>query len=375
MSIIAQTTRRGNVIHRLSLDDLIDVVESGEQLRSYCPIHGGDHQRSLSVARTSGWGYCHCCHATVLVEIPDPMTIERRWNNHGRRGTGGDTFSPPPFVAHRPATSLRSDSLRRAPTATPIPHWQRDEVWALSTVAPVMRASLTTSRWAQRYLAERGIPASIAHAAGIGYLSRSTWEHASVSAEQRSLLKRWIERLVFPLGSPDGRGFIGRTLLRWEPGMDENAHKAVLDQPGAPRRWVKTNPAGWFGFDAPGLLAEWVVLVEGGFDRLALLAAGFPATSVVALVGTAARPLWLVQLAPQVKGVVLALDADVGGETAMERLAIAFRQAGLAVVCCPPPQDQWGKDWSERWRRLGPQALWPLYETMAPLATALMERN
>ena len=375
MNNTLQTTRRGNVIHRLTLDDLIDVVESGEQLRSYCPIHGGDHQRSLSIARATGWGYCHSCHATVLVEIPDPMTRERRWNNHGRRGTGNDTLSPPTLVAHRPASSLRPDPLRRAPTATPTPPWQRDEVAALSTIAPVMRASLTASRWAQRYLDERGIPASTVHAAGIGYLSRSTWEHAPVPAEQRSLLKRWIGRIVFPLGSPDGQGFIGRTLLRWEQGMDENTHKAVLDQPGAPRRWIKTNPAGWFGFEAPGRLAEWVILVEGGFDRLALLTAGFPATSVLAVVGTAARPSWLVRSAPQVRGVVLALDADDGGKKAMERLAAEFRQAGLTVVLCPPPQDQRGKDWNERWRRLGPQALWPLYESVVTHAIAVNERK
>ncbi len=375
MTITLKTTRRGNVIHRLSFDDLIDVVESGEQLRSYCPIHGGDHQRSLSIARATGWGYCHCCHATVLVEISDPMTSERRWNSHGRRGYGGDTLFPPPQVDHLSSLSLQPDSLRRASTATPIPPWQRDEVAVLSAVAPVMRASLASSRRAQRYLDERGIPASIAHTTGIGYLSHSTWERAPMPTEQRSLLKRWIGRIVFPLGSPDGQGFIGRTLLRWEVGMDENEHKAVLDRPGAPRRWIKTNPAGWFGFEVPNLLAEWVVLVEGGFDRLALLAAGFPANSVIALVGTAARPAWLVRSAPQVKGVVLALDADDGGKTAMERLAVEFRQADLTVVLCPPPFDQWGKDWNERWRRIGPQSMWPLYEAVATHAIALNERK
>ena len=375
MSNTLQTTRRGNVIHRLTLDDLIDVVESGEQLRSYCPIHGGDHQRSLSVARATGWGYCHSCHATVLVEIPDPMTSERRWNNHGRRGTSGDILSPPPCVDHRPASSLRPDPLRQAPTTPSTPHWQQDERAALSTLAPLMRASLGTSKRAERYLEERSIPAALAHAAGVGYLSRSTWERAPVPAEQQTLLKRWIGRLVFPLACPDGSGFIGRTLLRWEPGMDENAHKALLDQPGAPRRWIKTNPAGWFGFETPELLTEWAILVEGGFDRLALLAAGFPATSVLALVGTAARPAWLVRSAPQVNCVVLALDADNGGKTAMERLAVEFRQAGLMVALCPPPQDKWGKDWNERWRRLGPQALWPLYETVAHHVTALSERK
>ena len=152
-----------------------------------------------------------------------------------------------------------------------------------------MRAALASSRRAQLYLTQRGIPPTLALASGVGYLSRAAWEQAPVSKEQQQLLKRWIGRIIFPLGSPDGQGFIGRTLLKWEPGMDENAHKALLDQPGAPRRWIKTNPAGWFGFDAPACLAEQVVLVEGGFDRLVLLAAGFPANAVIALVGTAAR--------------------------------------------------------------------------------------
>ena len=206
MSITLHTTRRGNVIHRLSFDDLIDVVESGEQLRSYCPIHGGDHQRSLSIARATGWGYCHCCHATVLVEIPDPMTSERRWNNHGRGGTGGDILSPPLCVDHRPASSLQPDPLRRAPTATPLPPWQRDEVAALSTVAPVMRASLAASRRARRYLDERGIPASIS-ACGRRWLP-VTFHLGAAPVQQSSaqLLKRWIGRIVFPLASPDRTG-------------------------------------------------------------------------------------------------------------------------------------------------------------------------
>ncbi len=157
--------------------------------------------------------------------------------------------------------------------------------------------------------------------------------------------------------------------------MDENAHKALLDRPGAPKRWLKTSPAGWFGFDASGLCAERVVLVEGGFDRLALLAAGLPASSVIALVGTAARPWWLTRTAPQVKSVVLALDADDGGVLAMERLAGEFRQAGFTIMRCPPPHDQWGKDWSERWRKLGPQSLWPLYKALAHHCPAMDERK
>jgi DNA primase len=228
-----------------------------------------------------------------------------------------------------------------------------------------MREALASSGRAQLYLTERGIPVTLAQTSSVGYLSRAAWEKAPVSKEQQELLKRWVGRIIFPLGSPGGQGFIGHTLLKWEPGMNENAHKALLDQPGAPRRWIKTNPAGWFGFETPARLADWVVLVEGGFDRLALLAAGLPAAAVIALVGTAARPSWLAQSAPQVKIVVLALDADDGGAVAMERLAGEFRETGFIVTQCPPTHDQWGKDWSERFRRLGSQSLWPLFDAFA----------
>ncbi len=226
--------------------------------------------------------------------------------------------------------------------------------------------SLLRSRWARAYLAERRIPLTLASASGVGYLSRFALEQAGnwLSHAQRTLLTRWMERLVFPLHTPDGAGCIGRTLINWEPGMDEQTHKAVLERPGMPRRWIKTNPAGWFGFSEPSRLAETLILVEGGFDRLALLAAGLPPSSVVALVGTAARPAWLLERAPQVKQVVLALDADDGGRTAMTHLAREFAQVGIVPLCCAPPDDGYGKDWSERYRRLGPHSVTPLFELL-----------
>src|SRR5713101_5247650 len=245
MTITSQTTRQGKVIHLLSPDDLVDAIESGQRLRAYCPIHGSDHQRSLSIDSSTGWGFCHCCHATVLVETSGPLIPDRGESRDERHRANSDTRSPPSCVDPLPPSSLQPDPVRRVPPATPVPRWQQDEVTALMAIAPLMRESLASSEHAQGYLNERGVPPAIAHAARIGYVSRSAWERAPVSVEHLLLLQRWIGRIVFPLSSPDGRGFIGRTLLRWEPGMDENAHKAVLDRPGAPRRWVKTNPAGW----------------------------------------------------------------------------------------------------------------------------------
>jgi Toprim-like len=361
MTITPQTTRSGKVIHLLSLHDLGEVAERGSlggRLRAYCPIHGGDHQRSLSIDPDTGWGFCHCCHATVRLRSTDAtpsLFVGRRHDEHGRNA---HTTRIIPF----PGTTLSM----RTRVAT-LPHWQQEEVAALSAIAPQMREALWTSRRAQAYLHARAIPLPLAQATHAGYLSRAVWERALLPPAQQMLLRRWIGRIVFPLASPDGPGFIGRALHGWEPGMDEDAHKALLDQPGAPRRWIKTNPAGWFGFDAPQRLARQLVLVEGGFDRLALLAAGFPASAIVALVGTAARPAWLARLAPQARGVVLALDGDEGGHAATAHLADEFRRADYTVALCPPPRDGWGKDWSERFRRLGPQGAWPLYETLAHL--------
>jgi hypothetical protein len=89
MTITTQITARGKAIHRLSLEDLIDAVECGGRLRAYCPIHGGDHQRSLSIDRASGWGFCHCCHAVVLVESLNPLhTVSSTGSFTPRKNTG-----------------------------------------------------------------------------------------------------------------------------------------------------------------------------------------------------------------------------------------------------------------------------------------------
>ena len=139
--------------------------------------------------------------------------------------------------------------------------------------------------------------------------------------------------------------------------MDENEHKALLDQARKPRRWIKTNPAGWFGPDLDQL-ANSLILVEGAFDRLTLLAAGFGMSQVVALVGTSIQLDWLPH---QVQAVLLALDADEAGQEAARRLAERLEQTGVSVRILPTLPDRYGKDWNERWRTLGPRSLWPLY--------------
>jgi hypothetical protein len=45
----------------ISEQELEDERLSGGWIRSYCPIHGGDNQRSLSINNDTGFGRCHNC--------------------------------------------------------------------------------------------------------------------------------------------------------------------------------------------------------------------------------------------------------------------------------------------------------------------------
>lgn len=354
-------TRQKKNIIILSQRDLRDPRVCGEYVRAYCSIHGSDHQRSLSIQRASGWGRCFACQATVLVEEWNPAAAARL-SHAGERSA--PYALPPSFVfrTERLPLALQPVLLHVPPQ---VPEWQQAELSALSVLEKQFSGALMSSERARAYLEGRGIPLSIALRTGVGYLAPAQVARL-LDTGSRSLVRRWSTRMLFPLISPHGRGYIGRSLWRWQPGMHEQLHKRILEQPNSPRRWIKTNPAGWFctPFEQ---FAEHIILVEGAFDRLTLLAAGFAPNEVVALVGTALRIEWL---PPQVKTIVLALDGDEGGSEASQRLATQLTEEGFGVKTCPPPHDRWGKDWNERWHRLGAVSVASLWEMCSPLRSA-----
>ncbi len=348
------TTSQGKYIHIVSQRDLRSPVQVGDYIRVYCHIHGSDHQRSLSIHRVTGWGHCFnaACNVTVLVEEYNPVAAARL---SGRAEVS--SLAPHYDQLHvQPSMPPLARQLVLLYPQKETARWQQEEAVLLASLVHSLRRGLMHTPKARAYLYRRGIPLETAIATGLGYLPFNRLAH--LDAEQRHLLSRWADRIVLPLVSPYGVGMIGRSLWGWQPGMDEISHKALLEQPDSPKRWIKTNPAGWFcELDQ---LAETIILVEGGFDRLALLSAGFAASEVVALVGTAAPVEWI---PGQVKHILLALDGDAGGREASERLTDQFRRAGLSVSVCLPPQDNTGKDWSERWRQQGLKGLRPLIES------------
>jgi hypothetical protein len=308
----------------------------------------GDHQRSLEVRLEDagsfkrGYGHCHNCKATVFVIEMDPKRAE--WIER-HQGDGHYALKKIDLLKPRPRAVTKAEE------------WQQQERSLLTHLYPRMRAALAGSERAQAYLRERAIPLEVAQTAGVVYLPPSALRSPDLQ-EQRSLVEKWADRLIFPLWAANGRrGYAGRTLRLWQPGVDENEHKGLLEQYDRQsgrgehkkiRRWRKTNPAGYFGVGSKSLSA-YIVVVEGAFDRLALLASGLEPPDVIALVGTALQadtfPL-------QVQSVVLALDGDGPGQKAAQKLRGELQAAGLAITLCVVPQDGQGKDWSERWRTI-----------------------
>jgi hypothetical protein len=133
--------------------------------------------------------------------------------------------------------------------------------------------------------------------------------------------------------------------------MDEDEHKTVLKEQHLPRV-LKTGNAGWFWQRAE--LSRAVILVEGAFEKLALLAAGFASSEVIAVGTTAANIDWL---PGWVRAVLIAFNGDERGRQGSRRLAAELRFGGMFVEECVPPDDELGSDCSARWRRGGEEGL------------------
>ncbi|MBO0783676.1 MAG: hypothetical protein J2P37_33100, partial [Ktedonobacteraceae bacterium] len=224
-------TSRGKTIHLL-LDEqeLWDPIRVGDYTRAYCHLHGSDHQRSLAIHRASGWGRCYSCGALVLMQAYHPALAKEVCAHAVQVLTPssqeeGRTILP---FRHQPSSSRRRLRSRRQPS------WQEREHTTLRKTMPLLReacgnVSLADCWQALAYLETRGIPLPIARAAGVGYLPTSLLKEYSRLTPARFVLQRWVERLIFPLRSPDGTGFLGRTLWRWQLGMDEVTHQGLLE--------------------------------------------------------------------------------------------------------------------------------------------------
>lgn len=217
-----------------------------------------------------------------------------------------------------------------------------------------MQAAILRPR-AQAYLAFRRIPLEVAQAEGMGYLPAFSEENRAVYDKHR-VLQLWEDSLVTPMPSPFGMSYTARSLRLWTPGMDEETHKAVLKQQKLPRV-LKTGHAGWLW--RPSELGRAVIMVEGKFEKLALVAAGMASKDIIAVGSIAANIDWL---PPGVWAVLVAFNSDERGQEGAKRFAVELTYAGIRVTNCAPPLDEQGTDCSARWRIAGKAGLRYLFE-------------
>ena len=165
-------------------------------------------------------------------------------------------------------------------------------------------------------------------------------------------LRKWCDRIIFPFTTRDGeRGYIGRTLHLWQPGMDENEHKQFLveydkrmeEEHGKDaaqyqiRRWRKTYRSGFFNASAM-TESRLIYICEGPFDVIPLLLVGL--SNVVAVAGTHIDSK---AIPKNVFDVVLAFDADMHGQSAMERTTDLLAASGITPDFCSPPMMGMGR--------------------------------
>jgi hypothetical protein len=243
-------------------------------------------------------------------------------------------------------------------------HEQQTDEWHLLVnlqAQGALRLDCAAAWNAQAYLEARRIPLEIANQVGVAYI-------APQAAQQHGAwMRRWEDRLLFPLITLNGEvGFTGRLLTHWQSCGDAATHQARLRAEGHDP-WIKTGLPGWFWDPQHLPRSEPVVVVEGPFDRLAVLAAGgFETGEVVALVGMTFQPAWL----SRASAVLCALNRSQSNKEAVKRLKrqLAWNGGIRGDVCRMPAR---GSNWSERWRREGDDGLELLYVDYALLAHGL----
>ncbi len=315
------TTRDGRpILSRATLDQYDHAPQrSGGRERFYCPLHGGDNQRSLSVDPSTGQYTCHACGATG--------TLREHWPDAPQDGTGK---KPPKQMTleemgrRELAARAQIDQEHAARLAGEIPA----AAMAFLAQFPVMQEELRQADCpGAAYLRTRGLDPLLAADLGAGYAAPNVWPGDR---------GRKVGRLVCPLADPaTGRvvSAVGRLCMNADPDWPEDLQASFKT---VKQRKLAGCPAGVWPYSAIATAKEQgrpLVVVEGPADVLALAQAATEPLDVMALLGTAN-----VLTAAAVKGlvgVVLALDDDAGGSKAARAVRADLAIAGVPVQMLP----------------------------------------
>ncbi|MBF0556145.1 MAG: toprim domain-containing protein [Nitrospirae bacterium] len=302
----------------LSYRELIEFRNQGESTkpadhqRYYCPIHGSDNQRSLTLNVTTGRFKCFNCEAWgFLSDIPGSIVA------------GGES------------SSLSSKTVR----PKEIDYEEANSVF--TRILSDYQMKLKQNAGAQQYLKGRGITLELALEYGGGYAGKGQWAHFSERSNETNVIavrQYELGRIVFPHTDPNNLiiNLYGRAL--------EN--KAIYDVPMAPglkHDHLESTPG---VFNGKALKEETVFVCEGVFDALSLIAAGYP-NSCAIFGKNNLRWDWV-----KSKTVIFCFDNDIAGDD-WKKLAHEGILRGKNIYYLPKQLYKEYKDLNELWAATG----------------------
>ena len=319
-----------NAVNLESLAEALGVERKGRAW--LCPLHE-DHNPSFSIK--GGRFKCFACDAHG-----DAFELVSRLRGYDFRqavayvadfaGVSLPSRTPP---RRRPPRRDRSPSspLPSQPEKPPEPPPpQRSPLSLLGQLSWWLRLTDRTpvGNPALQYLRRRGISPVTARAAGVGCLYRGKYERVAQLLRERAPLS---ELQALGLFNSKGNLRLYKHCLLFPCWLDGDAHGLLARNPNwrskeqdGPKELLIGTPAVPYNCDALTGPASEVFLCEGAIDTLSLLEVGLAAVGVPGAMGF--KPEWV----PLFDGfeVVIAFDADDGGQRGTERIAQLFTAAG-----------------------------------------------
>ncbi|MES2998058.1 MAG: DNA primase [Pseudomonadota bacterium] len=220
----------------------------------------------------------------------------------------------------------------------------------LEKVSEFYEKQLRIAPAAMEYFKQRGISGQLAKKFGLGY-APAAWDHllkvfndsdALMAAgllvkksEGRGFYDRFRDRIIFPIRDKRGRviGFGGRVLTQSEP--------KYLNSPETTLFHKGKELYGLYEVCKETRQPEYVIVVEGYMDVLALFQAGIPFG--VATLGTATSPDQLLRLFSITQEVIFCFDGDAAGKKAAWRvleISVPLLQDGYSLRFLLLPDDE-----------------------------------
>jgi DNA primase len=320
--ITEQVKERADIVQIIG--ECVDLKRSGVRYLGLCPFHG---EKTPSFSVHSGQQFFHCFGCG---ESGDVFTFMMKYYNLDFPGALKELARR--YQIELPEKPVSAEERRQKE--------QRRLIYRVNEkAAAIFRRYLIEAKEAasaREYLQKRAISPDIQERFTIGYapsVETSGWDFLArqlsseektaaeiagllVKKERGGVYDRFRDRILFPIYEVDGRiaGFGGRIVGEGQPKYMNSPESPVFDK----SRLL----LGLYQQREPIRLQRRVILVEGNFDMVSLVAGG--CENVVAPLGTALTRKQIRVLKRLVDTVILLFDGDAAGLKAAVRAVPLF---------------------------------------------------